>query len=935
MSVQLVLYPQYYNGQTPLNIFLLQHFVDGSDFLTVNTSPSYTSTVNTSITDALTNQPPTIPNSFYRFRSSDNGTPSLPSVTSNELYLFGESGQTECGVYQRMTNLNVGADYNITISGIDAAVTGFINVAIYDGTTAITSPIFSATSSSDITHTFTASAPDNTIVITYICIGTIPSFAEFGMGDISVEPAIQTPTLDDDSNLSLGQVLVDLYEDEDIPLSLSVDDFKNVAEKIQSYSKAFNLPGTKRNNKLFDNIYDVTRSDDGIVFNPYIKTKCELKQDGFILFEGYLRLIDISDKGGEISYNVNLYSEAIALADFLENKTLKDIDLLELKHEYNKTNIKRSWNDSGTGPTYLAANTSGYRDANATLKYPFVDWNHQFTIDSNGNPELVSLASAFRPWIQIKYLIERIFQDSPFVFESTFFNTTDFKKLYMDFNWGGEPEPHSDMATGTGKNEDVSGVTAGTSFTRLRYDVETFTNSDEIGYDDSATKFTASFDNQRYQINSSWVVNYLGYTTPSLYAPIGEIAWVKYSAGGTELSQHFNQQIVAPGTGATFNTMTAACGGTVYLNSGEYLVPSFKRFSNVSSLSQVYLNAPGLPWTINAQTTVQVGTSNIASETLVENLRGEIGQWEFLKGLFNMFNLVAIPDKDNQNRIFIEPYGDIFIKNTNSNSTSDLSLASRSIQHDWTDKIDVEEIKLMPLTNLNKKTIFKFAEDEDDYAFSQYKRAAGGFLYGSKIFDASGFTILTGEDEISAEPFAATVLKPLDPAYSDFIVPSIYSFSADEGDSDGFDNSPRICYNLGVKTLTSCTYKIPAQNGVGGNAAEDEILQFGHLTSVPTVVSNPPATTDTEDFHFGECQYFQGVGQTTTRNLFNQYWLPYYGELYHPDTRIMTLKVNLNAGDIASFNFFDTVFIKNRQYRVNKIDYKPNDLATVEFILIP
>ena len=49
----------------------------------------------------------------------------------------------------------------------------------------------------------------------------------------------------------------------------------------------------------------------------------------------------------------------------------------------------------------------------------------------------------------------------------------------------------------------------------------------------------------------------------------------------------------------------------------------------------------------------------------------------------------------------------------------------------------------------------------------------------------------------------------------------------------------------------------------------------------------------------------------------------------------MTLKVNLTAGDIAEFEFSDFVMIKNRSYRVNKIDYRPNDLSTVEFILIP
>ena len=49
----------------------------------------------------------------------------------------------------------------------------------------------------------------------------------------------------------------------------------------------------------------------------------------------------------------------------------------------------------------------------------------------------------------------------------------------------------------------------------------------------------------------------------------------------------------------------------------------------------------------------------------------------------------------------------------------------------------------------------------------------------------------------------------------------------------------------------------------------------------------------------------------------------------------MTLKVNLSPADIQNFRFYNKVLIKNREYRVNKIEYKPNTLAKVEFILIP
>jgi hypothetical protein len=236
-------------------------------------------------------------------------------------------------------------------------------------------------------------------------------------------------------------------------------------------------------------------------------------------------------------------------------------------------------------------------------------------------------------------------------------------------------------------------------------------------------------------------------------------------------------------------------------------------------------------------------------------------------------------------------------------------------------------MKIMPLTDLNKKTIFKFVEDEDDFAFNVYKSGTN-HLYGSKKYDASEFTILSGEDEIIAEPFAATVIKPLDTLFPDFITPSIYSMNEDET-SEGFDNSPRIMYNNGVKTIAGYTYNAPLPNGSTAIGNETEFLQFSHLTTIPTV-------TTARDFHFGECQIIAaGAGSPVNNNLFNLYWLPYYSELYNPDTRIMTIKVNLSPSDINTFKFNDTVFIKNRTFRVNQINYKPNDLATVEFILIP
>ena len=359
------------------------------------------------------------------------------------------------------------------------------------------------------------------------------------------------------------------------------------------------------------------------------------------------------------------------------------------------------------------------------------------------------------------------------------------------------------------------------------------------------------------------------------------------------------------------------------LNPGDTLELQWKALSHSDSVRQdntPYNNNTTIP-NPRGSLNVKVGITGLTSDVLLQTLRGELGQWDFLKGLITMFNLVTLPDEDNPNNIKIEPYVDIFINN------------SDSIQHDWTDKIDVSEMKLTPLTDLKRRTIFKFVEDDDDYSFNQYKRnvggqaGEGGFLYGSLEFDATEeFNILDGKDEIIAEPFASTIIKPLMDNFPDFITPAVYAYNSEDGVSQGFDNSPRILYNNGVKTLSSCTYEIPDQNSVTGNPTESQFLQFSHLTQIPVGSS-------ASDFNFGLCQLLIDGG--TPSNLYSRYWSPYYNQLYNPNTRIMTIKVNLNAGDINTFKFNDTVYLKNRTFRVNKIYYKPNDLATVEFILIP
>ena len=393
MSVQLVLYPQNYKGKYSASTIPVsnEYVADNQNFNTVNSFAGYDSTANDVGLDAINNSVGIA--AWKRFRSTGGtfATVTMPSQSyANKLELYSANGSTSSsGVYQKIINLTQNTVYDLTINITQAGAGGLLVIGTqgnitsqYDtlgGQTLFT--FISAASTGTQTLTFTANSSEEILLISYLNDNGDTVY----INNISIQESAQQPTLVF-TDLDDGQVICDLYEDEDIPLSLSIDNFKNAAEKVQSYSKDFNLPATKRNNKIFTHLFEVTKTQDAFSFNPYVKTECILKQDGYNIFKGYLRIIDIVNQEGEISYNVNLYSEGIALADTLKEKTFNDLatTFSELDHNYNKANIKASWDSTGVSllsPLGFNSFAGNQGDTNTqVLKYPFVETNYAIAV---------------------------------------------------------------------------------------------------------------------------------------------------------------------------------------------------------------------------------------------------------------------------------------------------------------------------------------------------------------------------------------------------------------------------------------------------------------------------------------------------------------------------------------------------------------------------
>jgi len=894
-NTQLILYPQ---GSNSFTFTTTQNQYCGNS--------SFTSALNSSATTSSANflagakgaNPSIIGNwnGFSTDGTSAFASTTVPTVSSGNLTLTSASSQSAAGVFQTIDNLTVGADYEILVKHASVAsgfvVFGFTNTVHTNGSMSIGAGAFFTSANTNTSFTFTATDTEQLLAVSYIN-STGNSLV---VSEITLKEVIPTII----SDVEDGSVICDLYDNEAIPLSLSVDDFKNAAEKVQSYSKDFNLPATKRNNKIFNSIFEVQKSiENTLDFNPYVRTRAVLKEDTYTIFEGSLRLIDIINKDGEISYNVNLFSEAVALSEILKDKKLKDLDLNELEHDYTITNVTNSWTGVLALTNALPADTlAGTAGASTTgvLKYPFCNWENNITENASGQLEL-ELEQAFRPFIQCKYLLDKIFSEAGYTFESDFLISTKFTKLFMDFNWGSGNAPNDVDHTGEAEKTAVQTISTGTR-TKITFDQHNF--ADGFGWNGTDT-FTAPQNGTTYTLSVQMLIQ-----------PVSGSTWeAAIFKNGSAIAGTIRLSTIH-GTNFTISSFPVTCVA------GDVITFEVTRLTGTSI--QVFGSA-SVPKRIIAD----INLDNITTAVLLNNLRGDLGQFEFLKGIMTMFNLVTLQDKDNPNNLIIEPYKDVFVKPIHVLNTSTTVTPK---QLNWTDKVDISEINLKPL-ELVKTTVFGFEVDDDDYTHNVYKKAttvaSQGKNYGHYIFEKPNYTMLEGETEIKATPFSATVIKPLLDFTPDFITPSIFQANDDATEFESFANSPRILFDNGVKT-SGKTYAIPAKNGVAATTKTD-FLQFSHLSEIPT-------TATTEDYNFGYCQLFNPLVPVVD-NLYNTYWATYYDDLYNADTRAMTLKVNLTPSDINTFRFFDTVLIKNREYRVNKIDYKAGELANVEFILIP
>jgi len=735
---------------------------------------------------------------------------------------------------------------------------------------------------------------------------------------------------------------IDLKEDVSIPLNFNIADIREPEKRSTTWSKTVILPGSTFNNELFSNIWNVNAviNSTGTTnftpnFNPNLKAQAEITYNEAIQFKGICQLlnVNVTDKY-EIEYEVAFFGELQNVYQFFTNGYLRDVDLSEYNHTLNANVQLSSWS-APIGEGYV---------------YSMIDYGHR--INSEFKVE------EMYPAIYVKTIIDKMFLQAGFSYQSNFFNTELFKRLIIPYSGGSSlllTNDQVDNRTFRASSTTVQSINIDTSYTQS-YLFPNIPYNEIIYFQDETTppnrdnggvffnqftfqakangnydfKFSFSLDVTHNCINPTAYVprNYqLGtiYIVSSSYGndiPIASIPVIlKPSDSSPDVADALN---VSAGStnlvnqGATTNVYSGILSGVVSMVQNDtaavLFAPGFGKIysTTASPLGGIpdqnqATSYPTVNFKINSSfycnlnnNSVQSGDTIILSNALPDKIK----QSDFFNSIIKMFNLFVEVDKTNPKKLIIEPRPTFY---------------TSGVTNDWSLKLDYsKETKIVPMGDLNNKTyLFTYKQDNDYFNTNYYNNYTE--VYGQKKYDIQNDFLkgeVTTELIFSPTPLVNTIGH-------DRVIPKIYQLDTN-GTIKTCQSNIRILYYGGLKDTA---YPWRHITDSGGAYIRNQYAYCGHLDDF----QNP-----TIDLNFEiPRQVYYSPERYTTNNLYNVYWKDYIEQIADKDSKLFTGYFLINEFDIQSLDFRDTFFFENEYWRLNKIidyDRVSNQPTKCEFI---
>ena len=737
-----------------------------------------------------------------------------------------------------------------------------------------------------------------------------------------------------DQQAKLNPVFLDLYDVEPIKLTLSIEDITN-ADASSVFSKQFKVPATRDNNEFFLNAFEI----DGIDFDVTTKKPAEILVDGAEFRQGHIRLQKIftnNDKD-RIDYELLFLGETRDFSSIIGDARMCDLNLdaiAPLGNSYTMAEVEESWKAYPStvdiaGNPITPSSTNGY--ANGDVIFPLVD--HGALYDEDGAPlpgfNQIALgpaesgafnhqnhpisATRFKPMIRAKHIIDEIFANAGYSYESDFFDTDLFKQIYVSA-FGNNANISIEIEQSTALsfyaydnfNQSSGNLTLTQTFQNPGGNYSPYQSSPYFGSTFSVTSSsttTADPDNLRYYIFNSHAF-YEGYdenSDGSRYPVVGQLQIVRHRVGEAE-------KIVARTTGffgqtrnLTFDTRVTTSVWNAEQDTLEALDVLTLR---LDSDNPYYETVNNVMWEC---------TASPGGYYPARDLDCDYKQVDFIKDILTSFRLVLAPKNGKPNTFIIEPWQDYIGSGTT---------------YDWSKKLcEEKDMVIEPLFNTQSETIeFNLTADTDwinDFHQKDFNRTHGFLRYDSNN------ELLKGKRDIKVS-YSPTPVYQIEQFVSgnhpapEFIIPFMHKH---ENDGPVTQHQPikpktRLLFYNGLQPITDSqnywfSQDMSVDSGGGGG------YEWWPLVSMYSEwVANAGPTEESVKLEWSnDIRYFNPTANYNQlgNTLYDQFWSRYINSLYNKFTRRVTAYFTLNNVDLQYFSFDDIIFVNGKYYRPEKI----------------
>lgn len=237
----------------------------------------------------------------------------------------------------------------------------------------------------------------------------------------TVDDSIITVDATDVSDFVFGNVArrIELFEDEKISLTSSIQNVNDISKVFTDYSQSFTIPASDNNNKIFRHWYE-NSLDNG--FDQRIRYDGYIELDTQLFRTGKWQLESATIKNNRVEdYKITFYGELKSLTDKFGEDKLKDVaELNEFTIPYSGTNVRS------------LVTTATPQD----VMFPLITSDRVWQYGGGGANDISTSSGAINfdelfPAIKVSRIFDAIADKYNITFSGTFLQRQKFSKAYL------------------------------------------------------------------------------------------------------------------------------------------------------------------------------------------------------------------------------------------------------------------------------------------------------------------------------------------------------------------------------------------------------------------------------------------------------------------------------------------------------------------------